>query len=295
LVVGQSHATISFLMLRVQVPRRATVAESSQLIEACTKAERERGAVELDCSEVEMFGPFGVATLAASIAVRRSQRAETHLLPPKKREIARFFEEVALERLARGEQTGVGTLEVRQMLSLDALYTDHVVQILTRGVPGVSDENSYVIQLCLNELLQNVFEWSDSPVGCMVHTHWYRKTRSVRLAVVDRGIGIPASLRRRQVQSLHRASDGDVIVAAVTTSQLTARANQVGGLGLKTIRGEVCDRGGRLTVLSLGSKVVWTGAKHRQARSEPFRGTAIEIDFRPFAPYKDTGSYIPVF
>jgi hypothetical protein len=170
------------------MPKRATVTESSQLVHACTLAERESGAVELDCSSVEMFGPFGVALIAASIAVRRHQGAVTRLIPPRKRECARFFEEVALERMATGEQTGIGSLEVRQMLSLDAVYTDEVVRILTQGVPGVTDENSYVIQLCLNELLQNVFEWASSPVGCVVHTHWFRKTRSVRLAVVDRGI-----------------------------------------------------------------------------------------------------------
>lgn len=242
-----------------------------------------------------MFGPFGVALIAASIAVRRLRGSRTRVVPPRKRDCDKFFHEVALERLAMGEPTGIGSLEVRQMHHLDAVYTDEVVRILTQGVPGVTEENSYVIQICLNELLQNVFEWADSPIGCMVHTHWYRKTRSARLAVVDRGIGIPASLRRRQVAALHRATDAEVIHAAVTKSRLTARENKIGGLGLKTIRTEVCERGGRLTVLSLGAKVVWSGNQARSHRSDPFRGTAIEIDFRPFAPYVDQGDYVPVF
>jgi anti-sigma regulatory factor (Ser/Thr protein kinase) len=167
--------------------------------------------------------------------------------------------------------------------------------MVRRGVPGMDEETSYPIQLCLNELLQNVFEWSHSPVGCLVLARWFHRTRSVRLAVVDRGIGIPAALRSRKVRGLHRSNDADVIVAAVTTPRLTSRENKVGGLGLKTIREVVCGRKGRLTIVSLGAKVVWNAEKLARYQSYPLRGTAIEIDFRPMSPVHDPDEYVPVF
>jgi signal transduction histidine kinase len=177
----------------------------------------------------------------------------------------------------------MASLELRQLYALDPLYTEAVVELLTEGVEGITKENSYPIQLCLNELLQNAFEWSRSQVGCFVLARWYKKTGSVRLAVVDRGIGIPAALRSAQVKGLHRKRDEEVIEAAVTMKHLTSRANQVGGLGLKTVREVVCGAAGRLMVVSLSGKVAWSGPKgilHKYPAA-PFRGTAIEIDIRP--------------
>jgi signal transduction histidine kinase len=282
-------------VIRLQAPSRATVQESYQLIELCNEAEREPGDVEIDCSRTTNFGPFGVALFAASFAARRSQGRVTRLIAPADDVARAFIEEVGLTKIAEGEKTGLNTLEVRQMMALDAVYTESITSILTRGVPGMTEENSYTIQLCLNELLQNVFEWSESKIGCTVLARWYRKTRSVRLAVVDRGIGIPAALRRKRIRELHRATDAAVIVAAVTTPRLTSRENQVGGLGLKTIRETVCSRRGRLTIVSHAAKITWSDDRLSQFRSPALRGTAIEIDFRPDVKAPDAFSYTPVF
>jgi len=215
---------------------------------------------------------------------------------PLDEEAAHFIQEVGLDRFALGEQTGIGTLEIREMHALDPTYTRHVTDMLIRGVPGVTAENSYPIELCLNELLQNVFEWSASPIGCTVLTRWYHKTRSVRIAVVDLGIGIPAALRRSQVRELHRASDASVIEAAVMQPQLTSRANRRGGMGLKLIREVVCDTlGGSLTVVSHTAKLSWRGRKAIRRRMPMFRGTAIEIEFRPAAPVENPSDYVAVF
>jgi hypothetical protein len=269
--------------------------ESYQLVELAGKIEREKGPVTLDCSSVARFGPSGIALLASSIAIRRANGRSTTLVPPLDPVAADFLGEVGLADFAAGKRTGVGTLEVRQLSALDALYTQAVTRMLLSGVPGMNEDNSYTTELCLNELLQNVFEWSASPVGCLVLARWYHRTRSVQLAVVDRGIGIPAALRRQQVHGLHRSSDAEVIEAAVTTPRLTSRESRVGGVGLKTIREEVCRRKGRLTIVSLGAKVSWSGSRVSRFRAYPLRGTAVEIDFRPNAPIPDPGEYVEVF
>ena len=71
--------------------------------------------------------------------------------------------------------------EIRQLRALNALYTSQVTDLLERGVDGINSDNSYPIQLCLNELLQNVFEWSESRIGCTVLARWYKATRSVKM------------------------------------------------------------------------------------------------------------------
>jgi signal transduction histidine kinase len=268
-------------MNRVEMPDRATVNESYQVITACSLAEREPGTVAIDFSRTVRFGPLGLALVAASIAMRREANRATELILPKDAGAAEFCREVALDQFLAGQMTGLGTLEIRQMRQLDALYTQQIAQILVRGVPGVTEDSSYVIQLCLNELLQNVFEWSKSTIGCIVFARWFKRTRSVRLAVVDRGIGIPAALRAKKIEDLHRKKDAEVIEAAVTAARLTSRANQVGGLGLKTVREVVCARDGRLTVISHAAKVSWRQNRVSKFRTPALRGTAIEIDVRP--------------
>lgn len=268
----------------LRIATQATISNSFQLIELCTEAERLSQPVVLDATDTKLFDSFGIALLAAMVAVRRAAGHSTELVLPIATAAKRFLQEVALDGFVRGELPSPETLEVRQLHALDALFTDNVADLLVRGVPGIDKINVYPIQLCLNELLQNVFEWSESPIGCTVLTRWYKQTRSVRLAVIDRGVGMPAALRRHQIQGLHRLTDADVIEAAVTTPQLTSRANGVGGLGLKTIRELVCSRGGRLTIVSLGAKVRWLAGKVDKVASQPFRGTAVEIDIRPSAP-----------
>lgn len=86
-----------------------------------------------------------------------------------------------------------------------------------------------------------------------------------------------------------------MIEAAVTTPRLTSRANQVGGLGLKTIRETVCSRRGRLTIVSLAAKLTWSDERLSRYKSPPLRGTAIEIDFRPDAEIPDEPGYTPLF
>ena len=248
LACGHVSENPESLPVVISLPNRGTLEQTHDLIQAFNLADREARPVDLDCGSVTLFGPFGIALLGAAIAIRRQSGRQTRLLPPRDEEVARFVREVGLDRFALGEQTGVGTLEIREMHALDPTYTRHVTDMLVRGVQGVTEANSYPIELCLNELLQNVFEWSESVIGCTVLTRWYYKTRSVRPTVVDLGIGIPAALRRR-LRELQRDSDAAVIEAAVTQPRLTSRENKRGGIGLKLIREVVCDElAGSLTV-----------------------------------------------
>ena len=266
------------------------------MLRACDALERVGGVATLDASAVTMFGPLGAALVAAAASTRRARGQETRFVPPLDEEARHFVEEIGFDDVVCGRASeGSGTRALRQLRALDPSYTHEIAELLMRGVPGTDETTAYPVQLCLNELLQNVFEWSHSTVGCIVLSRWYRKTRSVRIAVVDRGIGIPAALRQKRVEGLHRKSDADVIVAAVTTAKLTSRVGRAGGLGLKTIREVVCGRGGRMTVVSQGAKVVWSGERRAIYRSLPLRGTAIELDFRPTAPFGDPGDYVALF
>lgn len=165
------------------------------------------------------------------------------------------------DRFVAGMSTSAAsTITIRRLTALDPTYTAEAARVICDGVPGMDEAASYPVQLCLNEL-QNVFEWSESRIGCVVLTRWFHRSRSVRLAVVDRGIGIPARLRDLRIADLHRETDANVIAAAVTRPQLTSRVGRAGGLGLKTIHEVVTSRRGRLTVMSHNAGLLWVGSK----------------------------------
>jgi hypothetical protein len=64
---------------------------------------------------------------------------------------------------------------------------------------------------------------------------------------------------------------------------------------MPSYEGVVTGRAGRLTVVSLGAKVVWAGSRLMISRIPPLRGTAIEIDFRPDRPVENPDAYVSVF
>jgi hypothetical protein len=297
-IVPQSpHSGIVSARPSIKVPVRVTVGDSYSTIRACSELEAAPDGAVLDATATTRFEPVVAAMLAATAADRRAAGMSTHLAMPLDEGSARFVAEVQMDRVVEGRVTDAhGTLEMRQLLALDPSYTAGVSDLLSAGVPGMDEVSAYPVQLCLNELLQNVFEWAGSKMGCIVLTRWFHQTRSVRLAVVDRGVGIPARLRALRIQGLHRASDAQVIVAAVTRPKLTSRVGRAGGLGLKTIHETVTQRGGRLTIISLGAKVAWHGSRQVVSKTTQFfRGTAIEIDFRPTAPVANPDEYVSVF
>jgi two-component sensor histidine kinase len=238
--------------------------------------------------------PPGTTLLALAIGRRVADGGDApEFVPPASSDAREFLREVGFDRYldghgaARELERQSGTREMRQMAALDPAYIHQIADLLAERVPEMSETTSHLIGLCMKELLQNVFEHAPEvpggPVLCFVHSRWYLREHNVRVAVVDDGIGIPAALRRRQVRGLQRASDLDVVEASVAEPGLSSGRGRR-GLGLKLIRDIVTARDGTLTVISGTAKVKFaTRSRIMRGRKlpQPFRGTAIEIDFRP--------------
>lgn len=280
----------------IRLPSRATVEESFQVLAACEQIEASPVARELDSSETTMFGPLGVALLALALERRRSaQLPDLQFRVPAAEEARHFLDEVGFSRFLSSEQAEAaqpsGTLQMRRLRCLMPIYTEQIAQMIGSRVPGTPDDVAYLIQLCLNELLQNAFEHADSKEGSFVLARWYSRTRSVRIAVVDGGVGIPAALRRKEIAGLQRKGDWEVIVDAVTRQGITSReGTKRGGFGLKLLREAAIGRGGKVVVISSTAKAVFKPSGIQRPRSRLFRGTAVEMDFRPLAPFQTSGA-----
>ncbi len=181
-------------MKRIALPVRATLSEFPKQLVTCHQGIIDEKAVAaVDASRTDLFDPFATALLALAFSRRRLQAYPAVLFEPPANSSARtFLDEVALQRFLGGagsaKESGPqrGTLEMRQLHALNPVYVEDVADPLADRLPGTTQETSYLIQLCLNELLQNVFEHSGSKVGCLVLARWYLASRNVRIVVVRR-------------------------------------------------------------------------------------------------------------
>lgn len=270
-------------MLRLDVPRRATINESPQLARLVGEAEREKGIVEIDCSKTEAWGPLGVALLASSLVVRKRTGGETRWIEPTDPDLLEGFEQTGLSVLANGDLRSLDAGQVHPITLTQHDPVNEIASALVAPLKPSAAAAPEVVQPCLEILLDNLFEWSESAVGGFAVVRWHKKTRQVRLALVDRGLGIPAVLRRGQVGNLIRSGDVDVIEAAFSDPTATSRHTGPRGFGLKHLRDQVLSHKGRLTVISLGAKVSWIGDRVTKTPSPAVRGTAIEIEMSTHA------------
>jgi hypothetical protein len=245
------------------------------------EAEREKGPVELDCTKTESWGPFGVALLASCFAIRKRSGRETSLLAPTDdEEASALLDETGLVRFAQGEPVVLDEWHDQPVSIHEETSTQELSSRLTQSLSAATAKAPAVVQPCLDVLLENLHRWSESVVGGFVVVRWHNKGHKIKVAFVDRGVGIPAALRRSPTSQLHRATDVEIIESAFSDPLVTSRADGESGQGLKLLRDTVLSHRGKLTVVSLGAKVTWAQDRLMKTASPALHGTAIEIEIQ---------------
>jgi anti-sigma regulatory factor (Ser/Thr protein kinase) len=104
--------------------------------------------------------------------------------------------------------------------------SDDLTRFLTDLVPLLHLDPVHVepIQYTMSELVRNVLEHSNSPEGAIVCAQYFKKTNTIRIGIVDRGIGI--------LRSIHDAypvnTDVEAIQLALTPG-VTGTTRKIGG------------------------------------------------------------------
>ncbi|MEK6974196.1 MAG: ATP-binding protein [Nanoarchaeota archaeon] len=80
------------------------------------------------------------------------------------------------------------------------------------------------IKYIISELVRNVFEHAESQNGAIVCAQYYKKSNTIRIGVVDSGVGIKNTLKRYY----HPVSDLDAITLALTPG-ITGTTHKIGG------------------------------------------------------------------
>ena len=104
--------------------------------------------------------------------------------------------------------------------------SEELRQSITNLIPllhapaAVADPIKYVF----SEMVRNVLEHSDSPVGAFVCAQYYRKTKRIAIGIADAGIGILRSMERHH--QVHTSRDA---LRLALQPGVTGTTNRIGG------------------------------------------------------------------
>lgn len=104
--------------------------------------------------------------------------------------------------------------------------TDNLTDFIKEMVPllHLKSDQAESIRYVISELTRNVFEHSRSKTGAILCAQYYKKSNTIRIGIVDRGIGIKESISA----SHHISNDMEAIKLALTPG-ITGTTRNIGG------------------------------------------------------------------
>lgn len=239
------------------------------------------GSYRLDLTNCRYLGP-GAAAVLLSIALeaRRRQQSLDVSPPIEPPALTAFYGFSGLRHHFEGGPPSDSshpdnvTVPLRVLTRANFRDADPIIELIRRHT-GISDESAEYLRLCVNELTQNIEDHAQSAIGGVCCARYFTGKPEVRVAIVDRGVGIATTLRRRYPEIKDSQTALRNVVAGGYSTH--SRPNNA-GLGLSQLWNSVRHLGGEVLLLSEGAF-----AEHRanspQDRIEsldpPFPGTAV--------------------
>ena len=85
-------------------------------------------------------------------------------------------------------------------------------------------EQAEPIKYIISELVRNVFEHASSPNGAIVCAQYYKKSNTIRIGVVDMGVGI-----KKTLEKFHHPSNDIQALSLALTPGITGTTTKIGG------------------------------------------------------------------
>jgi hypothetical protein len=235
----------------------------------------------INFTQDKFFGPDAIALLASEILLARKKGIQCNVLVPAgSSAFEKFLSDSGFRHLlhyaapptAHDVQNVMIPLQVNTTNSY--AQSDPIVALVQRHASISSDVEEY-LRICMNEIIQNVEDHAESSIGCVTCARVLTKRDEVRVAVVDRGRGIPSTLRSAYpsitsgVNALRLAIEGGY--------SAKSRRNNM-GIGLNNLCNIVVQYlKGSLFILSENTYATGGNGKLpvAQPATTPFDGTAI--------------------
>ena len=104
--------------------------------------------------------------------------------------------------------------------------SEKLTEFITDVVPLLHLEPKHAepIRYILSELMRNVFEHAESKIGVIMCAQYYKKSNTIRIGIVDRGVGI-----QKTISALHKAKTDLEAIKLALTPGITGTTKRIGG------------------------------------------------------------------
>lgn len=235
----------------------------------------------IDLKECQYLGPDAVALLGAVILDNREHSSKLRIVPPDHpSELLNFFRVSGLEALAHGKpfQETQPLKQTRPVLPLKIVRkasfhdADPIINMLHQ-FGQLKEEFEEYLRICVNEIIQNIQDHAQSKIGGLMTARFMENSKEVRVAIVDRGVGICTSLSGKWPDT-----NAQNVMPRVFEGSYSARSRKNNlGLGISNLAAIIKQLGGVLFVLSEGSsaEVLRDGGSRFSALPVVFQGTGV--------------------
>jgi hypothetical protein len=103
------------------------------------------------------------------------------------------------------------------------------------------------VRTCVQEVIQNIVDHSSSPIGGVLAARYIESSAEVRVAIVDRGVGIDRKLRERYPDTTSSSIALERVIKGGYSSQ--SRPNNM-GIGVSNLFALTQTAGGRMALFS---------------------------------------------
>ena len=191
--------------------------------------------VIFDCGNVNFFRPLGLNLLACFISelLLKNPHSEIYFTPPKNQKVFDYikhqgffecfqFESDAIEKRigsrVREENYSTG-VPLKRLDNLNYSYITRISEWLSNKCSVDSDIAFSIFNVTLVEVINNVVQHSESPIGCFICAQTYPNENRLMLSIMDFGKGFLKSLCHSYPQLRSNAEAIQLAIQEGTTSK----------------------------------------------------------------------------
>lgn len=276
----------------IRISGEFTTQEMPRLVAAMHNTVEQRGFPEftLDFSDCLSAFPGSMLPIVARVQGYWNQGIDISLVLPKQRNLARLFRNTNWAHLidfrSHDESEYKGYRHVPAMKFKTAEeQTDSVsraIEQILHGVHGLKRSDLRAIEWSINEITDNVINHSQSPVGGFLQlTNFTGAVKRIEFAVVDIGIGIPATMRTTNPNISDVEALDQAIREGVTRDKSFGQGN---GLFGSWRASEIS--GGKFETYSLNASLLSSPKHGMRVRNQqiPYIGTVVITSIRYAEP-----------
>ncbi|MCC6347774.1 MAG: hypothetical protein IT388_11350 [Nitrospirales bacterium] len=201
-----------------------------------------------NCEEIQFIRPFCANLLSAMMLSHLKRGTAVFIKIPHDQSVLNylkdlgFFDEFVINQEKVTCTPRSTSVALKKLESVDGTYLGNITEWLSYNANIPSQVAQDLVSINLLEAINNVFDHSQSEIGCYVSAQAYHRENRLILSILDLGIGLFSSLKTVHPEI---KTDTEAISRAVLEGVSSKRTveKKVRGVGLTNISGFLKGRG----------------------------------------------------